>query len=114
MLVLVSPHNAGTKPGDFIDTIPGELVCRPGCDTCPPAQCACKTPWTGITSGKETTLAAVSDLLGIDRIAYFAIIRGHLTARGWTVEQADNEAEALALIAVSAVEAGAHVTKVSA
>src|SRR6187551_1252216 len=51
------------RPSCFVYTLPGELVVTPPlvCDSGRAGHCGCAEAWTGVSSGKGTTVAVVRD-----------------------------------------------------
>ena len=104
MRVLAAPVE-DTREGGFVATIPGELVVRPTsvCDAGRDDACACARTWTGITSGRSTTLAVVREQDIVKR-EYLDVITAHLVAvASWDHHYSRREAKFLASIAASSI-----------
>lgn len=79
---------AGAEPGDFSQTIEGELVRLP--ITCDDPTCDCGKAMTGLGSGLSTTTFTVRDI-DIDRSMYRQLLWDTLLRDGWVDEDKDED-----------------------
>lgn len=81
---------AGAEPGDFSQTVEGELVRLP--ITCDDPTCDCGKAMTGLGSGLSTTTFTVREI-DVDRSMYRQLLWDTLLRDGWVDEDKDEDHE---------------------
>ncbi|WP_435210751.1 DUF7715 family protein [Streptomyces sp. bgisy034] len=101
MLVLTAPHGEDPRDGGHVDTHPGELLYRPfTCTAGEQGDCPCGSRWEGLSSRRTSTLAEVATRTDLTPDTYAELLATFFTGvHGWTRDDADAEARALAAIA---------------
>lgn len=101
MHVLAAPAAEDPRPDGFNHAVAGEMLYRSMvCETGREGNCGCERSWTGVSSGKATTLAEVIDRDMTER-TYVRLLAAHLMDQ-WQTPLVDAEQEAKTLADLAA------------